>query len=140
MRAEEVGRGGRGIAVRERQIQSREIAENCGKIAVPSPNLHQGASSLKERHFCTGDTQGTNKHARWTSKTQLPKNFGKMADNCKKSQPPPPLMALGQGHCLWPGVNGPDNSECPVSGWPCDGADGRMVFPGLDCVEDLERG
>ena len=46
------GKGGWGIAVRERQIQLRKIAGNCGEIAVPPPNppKPQGAASLHRGH------------------------------------------------------------------------------------------
>ena len=44
-------------------LRSGSVKSNCEKlpeIAVP----HQTCRSLKEQHFCTGDTQGANKHAR----------------------------------------------------------------------------
>ena len=54
---------------------------------------NQTSRSLRERHLCTGDTQGTNRHARGTSKGQC----GKTAGNCGKmrtSIPPPASIGL----------------------------------------------
>ena len=87
--------GGGGIAVRERQIQ---IAKHCGKIAVELQKIagkrrcrNQTSRSLKEQHFCTGDTQGTNEPARWTSEKQL----RKIAKNCQELRTSAPLNLLG---------------------------------------------
>ena len=74
---------GEGIAVRERQIQLRTIAENCGKFAGKLRCRDQTSRSLKDQHFCTGGTKGTNKHAMWTSKKQLWKNC-EISKDCEK--------------------------------------------------------
>ena len=96
-----VCRKGGGIAVRERQIQLRKIADKLQENS-------QTSRSVMDQHLCTGDTQGTNKHAMRTSKKQLrknlrkiPENFGKLR-NCEKLQklrtliaPPPPPVCRG---------------------------------------------
>ena len=77
--------GAGGIAVRERQIQLGKIPGNCGKTAEKLRWRNPTSRSL-EQHLCTGDTQGTNKHARGTSKRQLRKNCRKIPGNCKKKK------------------------------------------------------
>ena len=58
------------------------MRENCRKLRCRKRILR----NLKEQHFCTGDTQGTNKHAKWTSKKELReklrKKLRKIAKNC----------------------------------------------------------
>ena len=62
------GGGGRGISVRKRQIQLREMAEkscencgklreNCGKIAAQLRSHNQSCQSLKEQHGCMGGSE-----------------------------------------------------------------------------------
>ena len=75
-------RGGRGIAVRERQIQSGKIAKNCANLPKP-----QGATLLHRRLrmllcLCVRKGKG-HKHTKWTSKKDLRKNCGKIAKNCE---------------------------------------------------------
>ena len=80
------------MAVRERQIQLRKFAGNCGKIAGKLQFWDQTPRSLKEQHLCTGDTQGTNKNARGTRKKQWRKiagNCGKVRKTADLSPPPP---------------------------------------------------
>ena len=81
-----VARGGGGGG-----LKSGIIKSNCEKLREIVGNLrcpNQTPRSLKVQHFCTGDTQGTNKHTKWTSKQQiaakLRENCGKIAKNCEK--------------------------------------------------------
>ena len=46
---------------------------------------NQTSRSLKKEHFCTGDSQLTNKRVRGTSKKQL----RKIAENLQTLRPPP---------------------------------------------------
>ena len=64
------------------QEASNPNAKNCGKLRC----RNQTSQSLKQQQFCTGDTQGTNNHARWTSKRQLQKNCRTLRklQNCEK--------------------------------------------------------
>ena len=78
--------GGGWIAVRERQIPwwkiAGELRENCGKLREIEGKLrchNQTSQSLKEQHFCTGDT-GHRQIRRTKS------NCGKIAQNCGKLQ------------------------------------------------------
>ena len=63
------------------QGASNPIEKNCGKLREnggKSRCRNQTFRSLREQHVCTGETQGTNKHARSTSEKQLQKNCEKM--------------------------------------------------------------
>ena len=77
------GAGGGGIAVRECQIQLRKIAEDCGKFVGKLRCRNPISRSLKEQYFCTGDTQGTNKHAMWTIRKKLLKKCAKLREIAK---------------------------------------------------------
>ena len=116
--------GGGGV-LRERQIQSWKIA---GKIAGKLWCRDQTSRSLKEQHYCTGDTRGTNKHARWTSKKQVGKTCGKLRKiekNCEKLRaliPSPPRRKNSFGS--WPrallvnrgeGVRPSEHSNSPTA-------------------------
>ena len=85
---------------RERQIRLREI---CGKFAGNCKKKklrcrHQTSRSLTGQHSCTGDTWGTNTHARGTGTKQSPKtaknceiakNCGTLRNSVQAPQPPP---------------------------------------------------
>ena len=116
--AGELCRWGGGVAVRELQIQLRnlvgnlrKLAENCSKLWEIVGKLrcrNQTSRSFNEQHFYTMHTQGTNKHARGTSKKQLQKNCGKWRKVAKLRKsakiaglnpaPPTPLTML---EMLW---------------------------------------
>ena len=78
--------GGVGVSSPSVKTNREEMREKCGKIAVKLRCFHQTSRSLKKQHFCTGDTQGTNRHAMGTSRKQLRKNCEKL-----RTSPPPPL-------------------------------------------------
>ena len=65
------------------QGASNPIAKISGKIAGKLRCCNQTSRSLTEQHVCTGDTQGTKKHARGTSNKQLQKNCGKLPEIAK---------------------------------------------------------
>ena len=91
--------GGGGIARREPQIQMRKkLRKVCGKIAGKLRCPNQTSRSLKKQHFCTGETQGTNKHAMGTSTKQLRKNCRKLRKNCRHKPPPGPSPFRGVAH------------------------------------------
>ena len=82
--AGELGHGqGGGIAVVERQIQLRKIAE---KLRC----RNQTFRSFKEQHLCTGDRQGTNIHARRTSRKAVAEKL-RNCENCRPPFSPPPF-------------------------------------------------
>ena len=62
--------------------------KNCAKIEERLRCRDQTSRSLKEQHFCTGDTQGTNTHARWATKKQLRKIAKKNCEKLRTSTPP----------------------------------------------------
>ena len=67
-----------------------KLRENCGAVTKPP--------EASRSNICTGDTPGTNKHARWASKKQFAENLQKIAKSCEKvrtSTPPPPPASLG---------------------------------------------
>ena len=64
-------------------LRSGSVKSNCEKFWSRT----QTSQSLKEQHFCTGDTQGTNTHARGTSKMQL-RNIGGNCPKLRTSAPP----------------------------------------------------
>ena len=69
------------------------------------PPFHRGSPqllprfsrSLTEQHFCTGEAQGTNTHAKWKSKTQLRKNSENWG---KLSTPLPPPHTHTRWGCM----------------------------------------
>ena len=96
-------RGGGGGGLRSGSVKSN--SEKLRKIAGNLRCRNQTSRSLKGQRFCTGDTQGTNKHARWTRK-----NCGKTAENCEnceiaknseklRTSIRPPLMSDGGCRC-----------------------------------------
>ena len=86
-----ITRRGRGIAVR---IQLRKIAGNCGKIAVPYPNLPQPEGVPLHRGH-TWHPQAREGNERKAIAGKLRKNCGKL-----RISTPPPLAELGHaaGH------------------------------------------
>ena len=118
-----------GIGVRERQIESQTIIAN-----LPKP---QGAT------FCTGDTQGTNKHARGTRRKRLRNRCRKLrriGKNCRPQPPSPLLMDVVARPCNIAGPGCLGLWHCwPPSGMPWDdgagggggrGHGGRIQRPG----------
>ena len=80
----------------QKGVQSGSVKPNCEKLRKIGGGKtgkwrcrNQPSRSLKEQHFCTGDTQGTNEHARGISQKQLRENCG----NCG------PRFPLTTNHC-----------------------------------------
>ena len=73
------GGGGGGRRLRSWSVKAKceKLRENYGKIAGHCGATNQTSRSLKGHYLCTGGTQGTNTHARGTSKS----NGGKIAEN-----------------------------------------------------------
>ena len=76
----------RGIVVRQRQIQLREIAENCGTIPGKLRCRDQTSRSLEEQHFCTSASECFGVSSNKKNCENAAKNCGKLrtiANNCK---------------------------------------------------------
>ena len=67
-----------------------KLQENCGKAAETLRCRTQTPRSLKEQHVCTGDTQGTNTHARGSNCGEIAENSGKLRKIADLIPPPPP--------------------------------------------------
>ena len=96
------GRGGGG------GLRSGSVKSTCEKLREIAGKLrcrNQTSRSLNGQHFCTGDTQGTDKGAQWTSRCGRSakncencgnlRNCEKVQKNCGPQSPPPPSVCGG---------------------------------------------
>ena len=111
-----------GTVVRERKLAGK--AEYCGKLRC----FNQTSRSLKEQHYGTGDTQGTNTHAGGGGKQNaIAEKRRKIVD---LSHPPPRTPDPPSRRALCPsGTQHPPGPAIRTPSWASGRCSGRTARP-----------